>query len=82
MFADGNPAELDRLLDQESVAEHRSLFCPGYEACLDHAAERGWQSFSCGACGLHAERREMEARWALEHHYHPTHAAEGALVAA
>ncbi len=28
----------------------RRTLCPKYEACLDHAAERLWTSFTCRGC--------------------------------
>lgn len=64
MFTDGNPTELMRLIDPEAVTEHRSLFCPRYDECLEHAAECGWQSWSCEQCPLYELRGEMAVQYA------------------
>lgn len=75
-----NPTELPQPVVLETVARRRSLFCTEYDACLDAAAERGWTSWTCERCPMHALRREMAARFAAEHHYRPAHSAEGALA--
>ena len=33
-----------------SVEAHRNLFCPEYDACLNDAVKRGWNSFTCVRC--------------------------------
>jgi hypothetical protein len=63
-----NPVELVKLVDLETVTNHRSLFCTHYDDCLDRAAEFAWPSWTCGQCPLYALRREMAARYATDHH--------------
>lgn len=44
-----------------SVETHRNLFCVHYDACLDEAVKRGWNSFTCVRCNLfNGERDEFE----------------------
>jgi len=76
---ESNPRELGEPIPHDAVTRRRNLFCTRYDACLDEAAERGWLSWTCERCELHAFRREMAARYAEEHHYRPVHATEGAL---
>lgn len=47
------PAELKTLLRADSlIEEHRNLFCPTYDDCLDQAIERGWASWTCAQCPI------------------------------
>jgi hypothetical protein len=61
-----NPVELVKLVEPETVAQHRSLFCTHYDECLERAAERGWRSWSCERCPGFALRYNMAARYARE----------------
>jgi hypothetical protein len=49
------PAELKNLLKVDAlVEEHRNLFCPSYDACLDEAVASAWTSWTCARCPLFA----------------------------
>lgn len=49
------PAELKSLLKVDAlVEEHRNLFCPSYDTCLDEAVARAWTSWTCARCPLFA----------------------------
>jgi len=54
MIAVPNPTMRMRLLDEVAVGDHRSLFCPEYDACLDIAVSGRWTSWSCEHCSLAA----------------------------
>ena len=45
-----NPRPYSGQLTVEGVAETKRWDCRRYEACLDVAAEAGWQQFHCQAC--------------------------------
>lgn len=47
-----NPTMRVKLLDEEAVYRHRSLFCPEYDGCLEVAVSGGWTSWSCERCPL------------------------------
>lgn len=47
------PAELKTLLKVDAlIEEHRNLFCPSYDDCLDQAVEQAWTSWTCARCPL------------------------------
>lgn len=52
------PIDLPQTINPEAgprragVETHRNLNCRYYDACLDEAVKRGWQSFSCAKCPL------------------------------
>lgn len=54
------PTELAQSINPEAgpkragVETHRNLNCSHYDDCLDEAVRRGWQSFTCMKCPLHA----------------------------
>ena len=53
-----NPVELPAPINPEggrkqSVEMHRNLFCAHYDACLDEAVKRGWNSFTCIRCAFY-----------------------------
>lgn len=48
-----NPSALGRVLESDEVDGHRSVGCPHYEDCLDHACKAGWAGWSCVDCPLH-----------------------------
>jgi hypothetical protein len=79
VLANPNPTELEKLVDPETVAEHRSLFCAHYDDCLEHAVNCAWYSWSCEQCLLYTLRHEMAAQYARAHHHH-VHEA-GSVVA-
>jgi hypothetical protein len=39
---------------------HRNLFCHYYDACLDEAVKKGWNSWTCTRCALQALQPEVE----------------------
>ena len=58
-----NPVELPAPINPEggkkqSVEMHRNLFCAHYDACLDEAVKRGWNSFTCLRCAFYHTGRE------------------------
>jgi len=42
------------------VEGHRNLFCGHYDDCLDEAVVRGWNSWSCARCELHAIQPKID----------------------
>jgi hypothetical protein len=53
------PTELTTPINLEgsrkmSVEAHRNLFCSEYDACLNEAVKRGWNSFTCVRCPNYA----------------------------
>jgi hypothetical protein len=52
---------LPSLIEQELVGEHRNLFCPSYDPCLDVALAQRWPSWTCAHCAFFALRHEAEA---------------------
>jgi hypothetical protein len=61
VFAKPCPTELIAPLHADRGMEgHRNLFCHHYDACLDEAVKKGWNSFTCVRCPLHALQREVE----------------------
>lgn len=55
-----SPRDLPQTINPEAgparvgVETHRNLNCHHYDQCLDEAARRGWQSFTCAKCALYA----------------------------
>lgn len=54
------PTKLPALIEQHRVAEHRNLFCPSYDPCLDIALAQRWPSWTCSRCVFFAHRYEAE----------------------
>lgn len=52
MNAAASPKSLLKILEPEAVSQHRSLYCPEYDDCLQLAASAGWRSWSCESCPL------------------------------
>ncbi len=52
MNATASPSSRLTLLEPEAVSQHRNLYCPEYDDCLELAAKAGWRSFSCEHCPL------------------------------
>jgi len=55
-----NPTMLPAVIEQEVVAEHRNLFCPSYDPCLDVALAQRWPSWTCSRCVFFSFRHEEE----------------------
>jgi hypothetical protein len=47
-----NPTEVHTHRGDAVQQPVRNLFCPMYQACLDHAVRADWQDFTCAACQL------------------------------
>ncbi len=61
MLAKPSPTELTAPINPDRGVEgHRNLFCNFYDGCLDEAVKRGWNSWTCARCGLHAMQPEVE----------------------
>ena len=61
VLAKPSPTELTAPINPDRGVEgHRNLFCNFYDACLDEAVKKGWNSWTCTRCGLHAAQREVE----------------------
>jgi len=58
LLASPRPTMLPAPIEQEGVSEHRNLFCPSYDPCLDTALEQRWPSWTCARCPLFAVRHE------------------------
>jgi hypothetical protein len=55
------PSELASPINPDRGVEgHRNLFCSYYDACLDQAVKKGWNSWSCTRCELFAIRPDVE----------------------
>jgi hypothetical protein len=55
MLSNPTPTELTTPINPDrGVDGHRNLFCNFYDGCLDEAVKKGWNSWSCTRCGLHA----------------------------
>jgi hypothetical protein len=49
------PTELSTPINPErGVEAQRNLFCSYYDGCLDEAVKRGWNSWGCTHCAMHA----------------------------
>jgi len=48
-------------MDQNPIRAqgHRNVFCPYYNGCLDHAAKRYWESWSCLKCQHKQEQKAV-----------------------
>jgi hypothetical protein len=56
-----SPTELIAPINPDRGVEgHRNLFCSHYDGCLDEAVAKGWTSWSCQRCGLHAVQPKVE----------------------
>jgi len=56
-----SPTELTAPINPDRGVEgHRNLFCNFYDACLDEAVKKGWNSWTCTRCALHAVQPEVE----------------------
>ncbi|HTP53156.1 MAG TPA: hypothetical protein VMK42_20880 [Anaeromyxobacteraceae bacterium] len=55
-----HPTMLAAPIEQDGVAEHRNLFCPNYDPCLDLALAERWPSWTCARCPLFSLRHEAE----------------------
>ncbi|HVP66615.1 MAG TPA: hypothetical protein VMT17_05075 [Anaeromyxobacteraceae bacterium] len=53
-----HPTMLPAPIEQECVAEHRNLFCPSYDPCLDIALAQRWPSWTCARCAFFTYRHE------------------------
>lgn len=56
-----HPTMLPALIEPEVVREHRNLFCPSYDDCLDLVLGQRWPSWTCSRCTFFALRHEGEA---------------------
>jgi hypothetical protein len=55
------PTELTAPINPDRGVEgHRNLYCSFYDACLDEAVKRGWNSWSCTRCQLNAAQADVE----------------------
>ncbi len=55
MLAKPCPTELTAPINPDRDVEgHRNLFCGLYDACLDEAVKRGWNSWTCVRCQMFA----------------------------
>jgi hypothetical protein len=56
-----SPTELTAPINPDRGVEgHRNLFCGHYDNCLDEAVTRGWNSWTCQRCELHAVQPKVE----------------------
>jgi len=55
-----HPTMLPALIEHEGVGEHRNLFCPSYDPCLDIALAQRWPSWTCARCAFFALRHEAD----------------------
>lgn len=49
------PSQAPELESVDDVSEQRRVWCVEYEACLDHAAARDWQGWTCAGCNVTTE---------------------------
>jgi hypothetical protein len=61
MNATASPKSRLTLLEPEVVSEHRSVYCPDYDDCLEIAVRAGWRSWSCESCPRAREVRAPRA---------------------
>lgn len=61
MNATASPKSRLSLLEPEAVSEHRSVYCPEYDDCLEIAVRAGWRSWSCESCPRAREVRAPRA---------------------
>ena len=61
VHAKPSPTELTAPINPDRGIEgHRNLFCNYYDACLDEAVRRGWNSWTCTRCSNHVLEPEVE----------------------
>ena len=61
VLAKPSPTELTSPINPDRGVEgHRNLFCNFYDNCLDEAVKKGWTSWTCTRCELHAVQPEVE----------------------
>jgi hypothetical protein len=61
VLAKPSPTELTAPINPDRGVEgQRNLFCQFYDGCLDEAVKRGWNSWTCVRCALHAAEPEVE----------------------
>jgi hypothetical protein len=57
-----SPTELTAPINPDRGVEgHRNLFCSYYDACLDEAVKRSWNSWTCVRCQLFAMQPQVDA---------------------
>lgn len=56
---DSLPSPLD---NPDRAPAERRLLCRRYNACLSHAADRGWASFGCSGCPVNEPLSLAEQR--------------------
>jgi hypothetical protein len=55
------PTELTAPINPDRGVEgHRNLFCGYYDACLDEAVKKGWNSWTCVRCQMFAVAATVE----------------------
>jgi hypothetical protein len=55
------PTELTAPINPDRGVEgHRNLFCSYYDACLDEAVKKSWNSWTCTHCRLFAMQPEVD----------------------
>jgi hypothetical protein len=61
VFTKPSPTELTAPINPDRGVEgHRNLFCTFYDGCLDEAVKKGWNSWTCAQCPMHAMQPEVE----------------------
>jgi hypothetical protein len=55
------PAKLASLVKLDDVANHRSLSCASYDACLSEALRHDWPSWTCRTCSQFALRDHLRS---------------------
>jgi hypothetical protein len=62
LFSKPSPSELTAPINPERGVEgHRNLFCGNYDACLDEAVKRAWNSWTCTRCTQFAVQPQIES---------------------
>jgi hypothetical protein len=62
LFSKPTPSELTAPINPERGVEgHRNLFCGNYDACLDEAVKRAWNSWTCTRCIQFAVQPQIES---------------------
>lgn len=56
----GNDEFRELMLNPVEKHGKRNVYCPHYSLCLDHAIQKGWQYWDCGACPKKDLRRPLE----------------------
>ena len=61
MLAKPCPTELTAPINPDRGVEgHRNLFCGYYDACLDEAVKRCWNSWTCVRCQMFAVQAPVD----------------------